>query len=165
MAVIWIGLFDQAKWSSIAWTRNLSRSSWTVSFYTLSDFINLTVCCCNQYTIFDGFMSHYGVTWCLTRNICFCRYYHPSNGGSWTSSLEQFLQHLVRYFLKRLTQQRLVAHLPRTKTYLCKWNSQFFLTEIFGWNVKAQREHGAAGGDREISLCEGNVAADWQGAV
>jgi proteasome activator subunit 4 len=34
------------------------------------------------------------------------QYYHPSNGGSWTSSLEQFLKHLVRYFLKRLSQQR-----------------------------------------------------------
>nr|PNR33085.1 hypothetical protein PHYPA_025028 [Physcomitrium patens] len=34
------------------------------------------------------------------------QYFHPSNGGHWTSSLEQFLQHLVRYFLKRLSKQR-----------------------------------------------------------
>lgn len=52
MTAIWIGLFNQAKWCCIAWTRSLSRSSWTVSFYTLSDWMNLVVGCCTCYSIF-----------------------------------------------------------------------------------------------------------------
>ncbi|KAK1310134.1 hypothetical protein QJS10_CPA08g01897 [Acorus calamus] len=35
------------------------------------------------------------------------QYYHPSNGGSWTSSLERFLRHLVNAFQKRINRQEL----------------------------------------------------------
>ncbi|EPS72801.1 hypothetical protein M569_01955, partial [Genlisea aurea] len=35
------------------------------------------------------------------------QYYHPSNGGRWTQSLEQFLYHLVNLFLKRLRHEKL----------------------------------------------------------
>ncbi|XP_024522024.1 proteasome activator subunit 4 [Selaginella moellendorffii] len=34
------------------------------------------------------------------------QYYHPSNGGSWTSSLEQFLRHLSYFFIKRLSYEQ-----------------------------------------------------------
>jgi proteasome activator subunit 4 len=34
------------------------------------------------------------------------RYYHPSNGGSWTQSLERFLHHMVNNFLKRLAKEQ-----------------------------------------------------------
>ncbi|XP_057863518.2 proteasome activator subunit 4 isoform X2 [Cryptomeria japonica] len=33
------------------------------------------------------------------------QYYHPSNGGWWTYSLERFLRYLVYYFQKRLSQE------------------------------------------------------------
>ncbi|GBG77688.1 hypothetical protein CBR_g24134 [Chara braunii] len=33
------------------------------------------------------------------------QYYHPSNGGSWTSSLERLLRYLVYYFHKRLAYE------------------------------------------------------------
>eukprot|EP00250_Pteridium_aquilinum_P007746 c17405_g1_i1 orf=311-5854(-) len=33
------------------------------------------------------------------------QYYHPSNGGRWTSSLERFLRHIVALFLKRLAKE------------------------------------------------------------
>ncbi|XP_073061616.1 proteasome activator subunit 4-like isoform X3 [Primulina eburnea] len=35
------------------------------------------------------------------------QYYHPSNGGRWTYSLERFLFHLVNLFQKRLHQEQL----------------------------------------------------------
>lgn len=35
-----------------------------------------------------------------------CRYYHPSNGGRWTYSLERFLLHLVVTFQKRLQREQ-----------------------------------------------------------
>ncbi|XP_038972814.1 proteasome activator subunit 4 isoform X1 [Phoenix dactylifera] len=35
------------------------------------------------------------------------QYYHPSNGGRWTSSLERFLRHLVISFQKRLQDEQL----------------------------------------------------------
>ncbi|CAL5038172.1 unnamed protein product [Urochloa decumbens] len=34
------------------------------------------------------------------------QFYHPSNGGRWTHSLERFLRHLVVYFGKRLQQEQ-----------------------------------------------------------
>lgn len=34
------------------------------------------------------------------------QYYHPSNGGLWTSSLERFLRNLVIFFLKRLAKEQ-----------------------------------------------------------
>ncbi|KAI5058974.1 hypothetical protein GOP47_0025293 [Adiantum capillus-veneris] len=34
------------------------------------------------------------------------QYYHPSNGGQWTSSLEKFLRHTVAFFLKRLAEEK-----------------------------------------------------------
>lgn len=37
--------------------------------------------------------------------ICF-RFYHPSNGGSWTRSLEQLLRFLFAYFLGRLAKEQ-----------------------------------------------------------
>ncbi|KAL3697923.1 hypothetical protein R1sor_011999 [Riccia sorocarpa] len=36
------------------------------------------------------------------------QYYHPSNGGSWTSSLEGFLRLLSIYFMKRLASEHLL---------------------------------------------------------
>ncbi|KAH7293640.1 hypothetical protein KP509_28G034600 [Ceratopteris richardii] len=33
------------------------------------------------------------------------QYYHPSNGGPWTTSLERFLRHTVVFFLKRLADE------------------------------------------------------------
>jgi proteasome activator subunit 4 len=34
------------------------------------------------------------------------QYYHPSNGGTWTSSLERLLRFLVMSFLKRLASEK-----------------------------------------------------------
>jgi proteasome activator subunit 4 len=43
----------------------------------------------------------------LTVSVLFkCRYYHPSNGGRWTYSLERFLLHLVIAFQKRLQREQ-----------------------------------------------------------
>lgn len=43
------------------------------------------------------------------------QYYHPSNGGSWTYSLERFLRNMVMFFLKRLAkEQRKRSALPET---------------------------------------------------
>lgn len=38
------------------------------------------------------------------------QYYHPSNGGRWTYSLERFLRYLVIYFQKRLRHEQKSAH-------------------------------------------------------
>jgi proteasome activator subunit 4 len=35
------------------------------------------------------------------------QYYHPSNGGSWTNSLERFLRFLVHYFMKRISREQM----------------------------------------------------------
>jgi proteasome activator subunit 4 len=32
-------------------------------------------------------------------------YYHPSNGGQWTSALTTFLRHSTNYFVKRLASE------------------------------------------------------------
>ncbi|KAG0602531.1 hypothetical protein M758_10G020700 [Ceratodon purpureus] len=34
------------------------------------------------------------------------QFYHPSNGGSWTKSLERFLRYLIAYFLARLAKEQ-----------------------------------------------------------
>ncbi|XP_078443427.1 proteasome activating protein 200 isoform X2 [Wolffia australiana] len=38
------------------------------------------------------------------------QYYHPSNGGRWTYSLERFLRHLTISFQKRLYREKLMIH-------------------------------------------------------
>lgn len=49
------------------------------------------------------------------------QYYHPSNGGSWTGSLQRLLRLLVFYFLKRLAHERNSAKGKGTS------EAQFFL--------------------------------------
>lgn len=34
------------------------------------------------------------------------QYYHPSNGGTWTNTLERVLRYLVMSFLKRLASEK-----------------------------------------------------------
>ncbi|KAJ0047198.1 hypothetical protein Pint_03659 [Pistacia integerrima] len=47
------------------------------------------------------------------------QYYHPSNGGRWTYSLERFLLHLVVTFQKRLQrQQQNTHHARKSELYL-----------------------------------------------
>lgn len=43
----------------------------------------------------------------LLLTFFYLRYYHPSNGGRWTYSLERFLFHLVIQFQKRLQNEQL----------------------------------------------------------
>ncbi|KAH7373268.1 hypothetical protein KP509_17G047600 [Ceratopteris richardii] len=40
------------------------------------------------------------------------QYYHPSNGGSWTGSLQRFLRLLVFYFMKRLQNEHRETGVP-----------------------------------------------------
>eukprot|EP01018_Ginkgo_biloba_P025865 Gb_28180 [translate_table: standard] len=54
-------------------------------------------------------VKSYLIFYCTVR-ICYSKYasgyYHPSNGGRWSYSLERFLRYLVYYFQKRLTQEQ-----------------------------------------------------------
>ncbi|XP_073279916.1 proteasome activator subunit 4-like isoform X2 [Primulina huaijiensis] len=50
------------------------------------------------------------------------QYYHPSNGGHWTYSLERFLFHLVNLFQKRLHQE----HLSKDASE----QSELFITQV-----------------------------------
>jgi hypothetical protein len=46
------------------------------------------------------------------------QFYHPSNGGRWTYSLERFLRYLVFYFERRLQHEQFYAMDEKTK-HLC----------------------------------------------
>nr|KYP76237.1 Proteasome activator complex subunit 4 [Cajanus cajan] len=59
------------------------------------------------------------------------QYYHPSNGGRWTYSLERFLFHLVFQFQKRLQNEQLGASNSRpTEQHLGESERVFFVNSV-----------------------------------
>ncbi|TKW21097.1 hypothetical protein SEVIR_4G185100v4 [Setaria viridis] len=59
------------------------------------------------------------------------QFYHPSNGGRWTYSLERFLRHLVVYFEKRLQQEQFDTTVEEhDQTYLGKEERVVFIKAI-----------------------------------
>lgn len=66
----------------------------------LEQFVFLTFLCQSLLSILPLTHPYIAETfWCS-------RYYHPSNGGRWTHSLERFLRYLVVYFQKRLQNEQ-----------------------------------------------------------
>ncbi|KAL6203633.1 hypothetical protein ACLB2K_027333 [Fragaria x ananassa] len=59
------------------------------------------------------------------------QYYHPSNGGRWTYSLERFLLHLVISFQKRLQNEQLKVNKDMLEEqYLGRSERQFFVKVV-----------------------------------
>ncbi|KAJ1393019.1 Proteasome activator Blm10, mid region, partial [Sesbania bispinosa] len=59
------------------------------------------------------------------------QYYHPSNGGRWTYSLERFLFHLVIQFQKRLQNEQLGTHNSKpTEQHLGESERVFFVNSV-----------------------------------
>ncbi|KAL2644724.1 hypothetical protein R1flu_012311 [Riccia fluitans] len=81
--------------------REVAAAFYTVSMPSSPDIVAKST----VYMIFPGgsTLSHLE---CLVDYLE--QYYHPSNGGSWTSSLESFLRSLVYYFMKRLASEHLI---------------------------------------------------------
>ena len=59
----------------------------------------------NQFFAFRGLFEEGLVFAPYVYQICF-KFYHPSNAGSWTRSLEQLLRFLFAYFLGRLAKEQ-----------------------------------------------------------
>ncbi|BBN03450.1 proteasome activator subunit 4 [Marchantia polymorpha subsp. ruderalis] len=86
------------------------------------------------------------------------QYYHPSNGGSWTTSLESFLRNLVFYFMKRLASE----HLLRVRDEDAVECSHFLGPEervAFVKVVMRLVERGQYSKNVSLAACAANVAA------
>lgn len=68
------------------------------------------------------------------------QYYHPSNGGRWTYSLERFLLFLVLAFQKRLHYEKLGEDLKRKPAELCLGPSEraFFVNAVLKFIDRGQ---------------------------
>ncbi|KAJ7963489.1 proteasome activator subunit 4-like [Quillaja saponaria] len=58
------------------------------------------------------------------------QYYHPSNGGRWTYSLERFLLHLVIQFQKRLLHEQNTINSRRVEHYLGGLERTYFVNSV-----------------------------------
>ncbi|RHN67495.1 putative proteasome activator Blm10, mid region [Medicago truncatula] len=58
------------------------------------------------------------------------QYYHPSNGGRWTYSLERFLFHLVIQFQKRLQNEQGINNCRPTEQHLGESERVFFVNTM-----------------------------------
>ncbi|KZV41974.1 proteasome activator subunit 4 [Dorcoceras hygrometricum] len=58
------------------------------------------------------------------------QYYHPSNGGRWTYSLERFLFYLVNLFQKRLHQEQLSEDVNKQKLFITHVDKVSFVSTV-----------------------------------